>query len=83
MARKPRTARTGRAATAPSAPADELAPQAESASARARPARQVSRLSPGTARVVDYSYVAHDVMRIAVITVLLIGGMVALSMNMR
>jgi hypothetical protein len=33
--------------------------------------------------VVDYSYVAHDVMRIAVITVLLIGGMVALSMNMR
>lgn len=89
MARKPRTQRSRPSvATAGNTQVldyDEdaagVASSTPAAAPRQRP-RPSAYVAP-SARVVDYSYVTHDVIRIAIITVVLIGGMIGLSFMMR
>lgn len=85
MARKPRSQRSRSTYSAPAGTQvldhDDDASPAAPAAVRQRP-RPVAHVAPA-ARVVDYSYVMHDVIRIAIITVVLIGGMIGISMVMR
>ncbi|MSQ10693.1 MAG: hypothetical protein EXR52_06785 [Dehalococcoidia bacterium] len=87
MARKPRTQRSrlsaaGNGVTQVFDYDEDAAGEATPAAAARQRSRPSAYVAP-SARIVDYGYVKHDVVRIAIITVVLVGGMIGLSFTMR